>query len=216
MRTKYKNVVGQKFGFLQTKEIIILDLRKNNSKIYGFVCVCDCGNNVKKPCREVISGLITSCGCRRDQYEKISGKNNVRFTGYEEISGSYWAMLKQSAKLRNHEFSISLKYIWDLFVKQNSMCILSNLELSFPKNKRTVSESTYSASLDRIDSTKGYIEGNVQWIHKDINLMKQQYTMEYFCYMCNLIAKNHPQDTSINITTLIKGGRFGKQPKNKD
>ena len=45
-----------------------------------------------------------------------------------------------------------------------------------------------TASLDRIDSSKGYVEGNVQWVHKMINMSKQQYSQEEFIDMCKAVA----------------------------
>jgi hypothetical protein len=51
--------------------------------------------------------------------------------------------------------------------------------------------SKYStASIDRIDSSKGYILGNIQWVHKDVNFMKRTYSQEYFVKMCKLITEN--------------------------
>ncbi len=50
--------------------------------------------------------------------------------------------------------------------------------------------SETSASLDRIDSSLGYIEENVQWVHKDVNMMKRIYDNNYFIKMCKLIAEN--------------------------
>lgn len=41
-----------------------------------------------------------------------------------------------------------------------------------------------TASLDRIDSSKGYIEGNVQWLHKDINRLKINYSDEDLIQIC--------------------------------
>lgn len=46
-------------------------------------------------------------------------------------------------------------------------------------------------SLDRIDSTKGYIEGNVQWVHKSVNIMKSTLTQEQFINFCKLVAENN-------------------------
>ena len=43
-------------------------------------------------------------------------------------------------------------------------------------------------SLDRIDSNNGYVEGNVQWVHKDVNMMKKDYNQEYFINICKLIT----------------------------
>jgi archaellum component FlaC len=74
-------------------------------------------------------------------------------------------------------------------LKQNKLCALSGLPIKFARaNKRT---SETSASLDRIDSTKNYVEGNVQWVHKEVNIMKNVYNQEHFIEMCKLIANNN-------------------------
>ena len=48
-----------------------------------------------------------------------------------------------------------------------------------------------TASIDRIDSNKGYIEDNVVWVHKDINIMKNKFSKEYFLMLCKKIVENH-------------------------
>ena len=53
---------------------------------------------------------------------------------------------------------------------------------------RTNQASSTTASLDRIDSSKGYVIGNVQWVHKDINIMKNKFDNQYFIDMCKKIA----------------------------
>jgi len=56
---------------------------------------------------------------------------------------------------------------------------LSGLDISFTGK---------TASLDRIDNEKGYVEGNVQWVHKDINNMKHTYPNDYFVNLCQQVA----------------------------
>ena len=56
-------------------------------------------------------------------------------------------------------------------------------------NKRRHSSET-TASLDRIDSTKGYVENNVQWTLKKINIMKNVFSQKEFIYLCNKVSKN--------------------------
>ena len=46
-----------------------------------------------------------------------------------------------------------------------------NFDMSLD-NLRRYGYQAGTASLDRIDSKKGYIEGNVQWVHKNVNKMK--------------------------------------------
>ena len=63
---------------------------------------------------------------------------------------------------------------------------MSGLDISFGESNYDVT----TASLDRIDSGKGYIVGNVQWLHKDINKMKLHHNQEYFIKLCKMVYKN--------------------------
>ena len=40
-------------------------------------------------------------------------------------------------------------------------------------------------------ATEGYIKGNVQWVHKDINYMKSNFEQPYFIDVCKMIAKKN-------------------------
>lgn len=62
------------------------------------------------------------------------------------------------------------------------------MTLELPKNHADTSIGNLTASLDRIDSSKGYIEGNVQWVHKRINKMKLDDSDTEFIEWCRLIA----------------------------
>jgi hypothetical protein len=57
--------------------------------------------------------------------------------------------------------------------------------------ERTDKLNLTTASLDRIDSSKGYIEGNVQWIHKHINKMKNNFNESYFIEICKKISQKN-------------------------
>lgn len=105
--------------------------------------------------------------------------------GYQEIPGNYFYSVKRSAKRRKIKFKLSIKDIWNLFVKQNRHCALSGKSIHF-QTKYELRNGT--ASLDRIDSTKGYVEGNVQWVHKDVNAMKMDLSTNEFFDYCKLIC----------------------------
>ena len=122
----------------------------------------------------------------------IKSKNRK---GYQLISGHIWSKIKKTAKIRGHEFNINIKYIYDLFETQNRKCALTDLPLYFAQNHHETKSRLTTASLDRIDSLKGYIEGNVWWIHKDINWMKQDYTREEFINYCKMVAHKHGKNS---------------------
>lgn len=92
--------------------------------------------------------------------------------------------IKRSAKRRNKEFSLTLEYISGLFEQQQQRCALSGLEIDFGRAR----SAKTTASLDRIDSSLGYVEGNVQWVHKDINMMKKNLPDEYFILLCSYVC----------------------------
>jgi hypothetical protein len=126
-------------------------------------------------------GLKTKC----NPVSRNKGKKHAAFNGYEDISGTYLHNIKHNAKLRNLEYSVTGEYLWFLYLRQSKKCALTDLPICFASSS-TSSDGT--ASLDRIDSDEGYIEGNIQWIHKDINQMKWNFDQNDFISYCKLIA----------------------------
>ena len=92
--------------------------------------------------------------------------------------------IKRNAKVRKIPFFITEDFVVELFHKQNGKCALSGLDLNFGES--TTDETT--ASLDRINSHKSYDPENVQWVHKDINLMKMDFDEKYFIFLCARVA----------------------------
>ena len=88
---------------------------------------------------------------------------------------------KTGAEIRGLEFSVSFDDLADLLIDQDFQCALSGEPLD-------TMEVSNNASLDRIDSSLGYIEGNVQWVTSQVNMMKQAYSQEEFIKVCNLVA----------------------------
>lgn len=172
----YKYLVGNKIGSLFIESCIV-----KNKRTF-LLCKCDCGNEKLIFGYHIKSGKIKSCGCKS---KKAFGKMNPSFTGYEEISGTLWRKIKEGALKRNFDFSIDLPYIWELFINQNRKCAISGVSLNFNKGFKI---RDGNASLDRIDSSKGYIEGNVQWVDKTINKIKGKLTDEELIKWANIIS----------------------------
>ena len=92
-----------------------------------------------------------------------------KFKGCGEVSVTYFKQLKNAAKRRKHKFDITIEYIWELFLKQNRQCAISGRLLKLTNSNHF---KTQTASLDRIDSNKGYLVGNLQWVDKEVNKLK--------------------------------------------
>ena len=63
-------------------------------------------------------------------------------------------------------------------------------------------DSIDDASLDRIDSTKGYIEGNVQWTTYQANVSKHTMTMDELYQFCKDVLNHANQQPSQPLTKL--------------
>lgn len=123
-----------------------------------------------------------------------AGSKNTRWTGYEKITGAYWSSVVYGAtKARSLSFNITIMQAWELFLKQNGKCAMTGIDLSFAKLNKDWSTGKQTASLDRIDSSKGYEIDNIWWVHKRINMMKKEMSVEEFQNWCILVA-NHKKD----------------------
>lgn len=183
MGRKVKNQINEIYGKLK----IISEHSKTRNGHYRYTCLCECGNITNVLLTHLRQGNTKSCGC-----DKPIGITHHQWDGAGEISGDYWYnhVIRNAIKSKGRrilEVNITKDYMWDLFLKQDRKCALSGININFPKVHK---DRNYNASIDRIDSSLGYIVGNVQWVDKDVNMMKRIYNNEYFIEMCKLIANN--------------------------
>ena len=179
---KKANKIGKKFGLLTV--ISVYD--RIGGKLH-YKCICDCGkirNVFTSYLKENTTGpgTVWHCGDRKHS------PKSTKWEGCGDISGEHLGRIKRHARIANREFNLSVTFLWDLFIKQNKKCALSGLDIEF---SRKLKDGTTTASLDRIDSSKGYIQNNVQWVHKDINRIKQNLDQEKFIELCKMVAKEN-------------------------
>lgn len=160
--------------------IIGRSYRTNAGKAWRYVSLCDCGGIVNL---EYSNIKRNSRGCGACYH----GSTESDFKGYKEIHWCLFNSIKKKSSGRGLEFNVTIEYLWDLFIKQERKCALTKIDICFSRVLSRNRDCT--ASLDRIDSSKGYIEGNVQWVHKDINYMKQDYDQNYYIEMCKKVAE---------------------------
>ncbi len=178
-------LIGKRYGEWE----VLSSHSKSRSGATRYFCRCSCGTEKDVLSSHLVQGQSLSCGCLR-----LKGKEHKSWTGHEGITGQQWGQILRSANgskgRRLLEFTITIEYAWELYVKQKGLCALSSLPITL----RTGWTNPGNASLDRIDSGKGYIPDNVQWVHKDINLMKNKLNQEYFISLCQQVAENLRND----------------------
>ena len=145
---------------------------------------CKCGYIGHRRRDHVDSGRTTACrSCLSknnaviiEQLHKYRPEANP----VGELDRSRFSRIRIGAERRNIDFLVSMEFIWELFISQDRRCKLTGLFLDFS-----------DASLDRIDSSLGYTEANVQWVHKTVNTIKWNMSVEELVGWCSLIVDKH-------------------------
>lgn len=186
--SNFIDLTGQRFG----KWAVIELSPRNSTKLpIKFKCLCDCGKYDNVSAQNLRGGLSTQCRyCNRKTQLRESHGN---WKGYELISGTIWHAIKFSAKRRDIEFNVSIDYAWKIFLNQSNKCAISGLDIYFAETCSQHFSGETTASLDRIDNTIGYVEGNIQWLHKDINKLKSDLPQEFLISLCKTIALYNSQ-----------------------
>jgi hypothetical protein len=84
----------------------------------------------------------------------------------------------KSAKARRLEWDLDLD---TMFNNYGGKCALTGWEINTEYGNCT-------ASLDRIDSNKGYTKDNVQWVHSMVNMSKNKLAQDKFMKVCKAVA----------------------------
>lgn len=174
---KYELTVGEVFNEWTVIDHTSKTMTKSRESHY--LCKCSCGLTEKYvKSSDLVKGRSKCCN------------RCSLYCGIGELSGTYISVVKKGAKLRNIEFNITSKQMVEVFELQNKKCALTGLDISLHRNYSQGNREKQTASLDRIDSSRGYVADNIQWVHKDVNIMKNKFSQEYFLEMCKRITEN--------------------------
>lgn len=132
------------------------------------------------------------CGCEKRVSLRFIKRLKHNWTcpkiskGTGQLSYKSFSRKRVSAKTKGKEFILTQKFLADLYEQQERKCAITGISITlFPEKERVYEET---ASLDRIDSDKGYVEGNVQWVHKDVNTMKWDFELDKLLLFAKLIV----------------------------
>ena len=104
----------------------------------------------------------------------------------------YW----RRAKYRGKECDLTIDYIKDLWKKQNGKCAITRIPLIHPTK---ATNKCLMASLDRIESDKGYIIGNVQFVTCAINYAKNSHSDSDIRDFIKLVFEHYAVDKETQI-----------------
>lgn len=114
--------------------------------------------------------------------EPRSGGSQIK-TPIKSVEYIIWYRAKESSKRRGLDFNLEVD---DIIIPKK--CPYLGIELCFDIESR--GQDNYY-SIDRIDSTKGYVKGNVQIISYLANIMKNKATNEQLMVFAKNVLKIH-------------------------
>lgn len=173
-----EDLTGKVFGKFTV--LSRLPPRGRNSQ---WLCQCKCGEIRKHDGYTLRKGKAAGCNkCCETSY---------KWEGTGDISKTFWTMIEGRAAYKGQEFKISIDFGWELFLKQDRKCVLTGEPLVFAAVYKTGTSKKQTASLDRIDSSIGYLEHNVQWVHKVVNVMKMHSEQNDFIAWCRKVSEHN-------------------------
>lgn len=98
---------------------------------------------------------------------------------------SWFNKYKVGAETRGIHWDLSIDDVADVYDQQGRECALTGWLLVFPSVGHP---NNTDASIDRIDSKRGYTKDNIQIVSKKVNMMKQQYSVEDFVFVCKAVV----------------------------
>jgi hypothetical protein len=169
---KFKDLTGNVYGRLT---VIKLDSRRIKPKsqlpsIY-WLCKCICGKEKVIAGSSLKQNLTKSCGCIvKESGLKISGHRSSTRGAFDDLHNVYM----RGAKKRNLIFNLTIDEFKNLTSNNCHYCDIPPSQVRKSQSKYNSESKNYTYNgIDRLDSTKGYILGNVVSCCHTCNIMKR-------------------------------------------
>jgi hypothetical protein len=175
-----------------------------------WLCRCECGVVGTPRASQVIRGI--SKGCRWCRFQASKGVKSPHWRGGKFLPATAHNVVRLSALSRGIEFTLTVAEMEDQWIKQEGRCAYTGdpLEIPVPAGKGVRT----NASLDRIDSSGGYTACNIQWVLKEVNIMKMDMPEDVFLNVCRKIVAYRAvvDDNTIEIQDRSDAGVLSGLP----
>lgn len=105
------------------------------------------------------------------------------------------------AELKGFEFNVTPEYLRHVLAAQDGLCYFFKVPLHVDGS---TADSLYQASLDRLDNSRGYVEGNVALTCVAANLARNKFTPEQFSAFCSELPAHLTTRPDHGLRCLLK------------
>ena len=102
----------------------------------------------------------------------------------------YFKLIRRRTKERREEVNITLEDLQQQWEAQQGICPFTGWELDIPRttNWREHPITLRRASIDRIDSSQGYVPGNIRFVSVMANYCKNNFTDDDVLEFCRAVV----------------------------
>ena len=122
----------------------------------------------------------------KEHLKKYSNNRKDEYSSFRTLLKSCRTRTNKSGQLKG-DFNLDLPYLKELWEKQNGKCAITKVDLKLESSYN----KNYQASLDRIDSSKGYVKDNVRYISVSANWLKNNLDdthVNEFIQICRMVV----------------------------
>lgn len=156
-----------------------------------------CKNLHLKPLSEVTRNIkldrkmfcSRSCQVAYNNTVRIPSANLLKVWEHSRNHPRPFSWYLRCAKKRNKDFNLTYEDLEAQWNKQDGICPYTKIPLSL-RHYKDQCDIKYRASLDRIDSSKGYTVDNIEFVSLPINYMKTTMSKEQVLSYIQLIVNN--------------------------
>jgi hypothetical protein len=192
------NIIGQKIN--QLVVLSLQDTRQRGSDIH-YNCLCDCGKLSVVQRNNLLSGHTKTCGCLTyiadtveksfkqwmiGQYIKSARSKKREFLLKEE---EFFKIIQEPCEYCGFEGK-DLTIAWRSYKTQKGK-LRKSIPETFKLKSKWYEYSFIGNGIDRIDSSKGYIQGNCVSCCTLCNRMKMEHSLEIFFNQIRKIYDKH-------------------------
>lgn len=160
--------------------------RKNKCKFIELTCSA-CHKQFQKLLKEYKRRSKKDPSCKF--YCSKNCRNECSQTDEYSPFRTFFFYAKKNARLKKINFDLDLIYIKELWETQNGKCVYSKVPMRLFPTTTKARGIPNAASLDRIDSSKGYVKGNVHFVCLSINYAKHTFEEIEFVNFLNIAAR---------------------------
>jgi hypothetical protein len=156
------------------------------AKSQAIIKVCSTCK-VEKPLTEftsnrfMLSGYMTYCkDCNNKRNKRYRGDNTNLTRACKRVLG----YINRRCRLKSMSIDIDYQYVESLYNSQNGLCAYTKEKMELGSNSRN------TLSIDRIDSSLGYIKSNIVLTTWKVNNCKQDLSLQEFKELCKMVVDN--------------------------